>query len=117
MNLECFKVQCPCNLLESLYAYFSHNPQRTQEFIGLVDIVETKGQWILKNIKTCWILMLLPTKKIMGLQSCGNPNFENFRTSNLGVPRQNDIWVHAPWRNTKIIVKGKLMASSKPEPW
>jgi hypothetical protein len=59
MNLECSKVESPCNLLESLYAYFSHNPQRTQEFIGLVDIVETKGQWILKNINTRWILMLL----------------------------------------------------------
>jgi len=32
-------------------------------------------------------------QKVMGLQSYGNPNFENFRISNLGVPGQNDIWV------------------------
>ncbi len=32
------------------------------------------------------------TQKIMGLQSCKSPNFKNFRTPNLGVLGQNDIW-------------------------
>jgi hypothetical protein len=27
--------------------------------------MEIKGQWILKNIKTYWILMLFPTKRIL----------------------------------------------------
>lgn len=27
--------------------------------------METRGQWILINIKTCWISMLLPTKRVM----------------------------------------------------
>jgi len=47
------------------YAYFSHNPKRTEEFIGLVNIVETRGQWILKNIETHWISMLFPTKGVL----------------------------------------------------
>jgi hypothetical protein len=31
------------DVLQSLYAYFSHNLKRSQEFVDLVDIVETKG--------------------------------------------------------------------------
>ncbi len=37
------------------------------------------------------------TQKNMGFQSCGSPNFEIFKTPNLGVPGQNDIWVQALW--------------------
>jgi hypothetical protein len=47
----------------------------------------------------------------MGLQSHKNPNFGNFRTPNLGVLRQNDIWVLAPWLGTKNIIRGKVVAS------
>jgi hypothetical protein len=32
-------------------------------------------------------------KKVMGLPSRKNPNFENFGIPNLGVLGQNDIWV------------------------
>jgi hypothetical protein len=53
------------NMLQSLYAYCSHSPKKTQEFVDLVDIVETKGQQVLKNIITYWISMLLPTKRVM----------------------------------------------------
>ncbi len=37
-------------------------------------------------------------KNVMGLQSRGNPNFENFGIPSLGVLWQNDIWVQ-PVRN------------------
>jgi hypothetical protein len=37
-------------VLQNLYVYFSHNPKKTQEFIELVDIVEMKGQCIVRNI-------------------------------------------------------------------
>jgi hypothetical protein len=40
------------DVLQSLYAYFFHNPKITQEFVDLVDIVEIRGKKILKNIKT-----------------------------------------------------------------
>ncbi len=56
----------------------------------------------------------------MGFQSYGSPNFgnfRNFRTSNLVVPAQNDIWVLAPWPCTKNTIRGKVVASPKPGPW
>jgi hypothetical protein len=31
------------DVLQNLYAYFFHSLKRTQEFVDLVDIVETKG--------------------------------------------------------------------------
>jgi len=40
-----------------------------------------------------------------------------FQDSNLGVPRQNDIWVLVPWLGTKYTIKGKVMASPKFGPW
>jgi len=53
------------NVLQSLYAYFSHSLKRTQKFVKMANIVETGGQHILKNIKTRWNSMLLPTKKVL----------------------------------------------------
>ncbi len=37
-------------VLQNLYVYFSHNPQKTQKFIELIGIVEMKGECIVKNI-------------------------------------------------------------------
>jgi hypothetical protein len=31
------------HVLQSLYAYLSHSPKRTQKFVDLADIVEIKG--------------------------------------------------------------------------
>jgi hypothetical protein len=56
-------------------------------------------------------------KEVMGLQSCGSPNFENFGTPNLGIPRQNDIWVLDPWPSTKNTIRGKVVASPKFGSW
>ncbi len=49
----------------------------------------------------------------MGLQSHKSPNFRNFGTLNLGVPGQNDIWVHALWIGIENTIKGKVVASLK----
>jgi len=60
------------------------------------------------------------THKIMGLQSHESPNFGNlgFRVGiTLESPETNDIWVLAPWPNTKNIIKGKVLTSPKFEPW
>ncbi len=35
----------------------------------------------------------------------------------LGVPRQNDIWVPAPWLGTWNIIRGKVVASFKSRLW
>jgi hypothetical protein len=40
-------------MLQNLYVYFSHNLKKTQKFIELVGIVETKGQCIVRNILRC----------------------------------------------------------------
>jgi hypothetical protein len=47
------------DVLQSLYAYYFHSPKKTQEFVDLVNIVEIRGQQVLRNIKTYWISMLL----------------------------------------------------------
>ncbi len=49
----------------------------------------------------------------MGPQSCESPNFENFKTLNLGVLRQNDIWVQAQWLGIENNIRGKVVASPK----
>ncbi len=56
-------------------------------------------------------------QKSMGLQSRRSPNFKNFETPNLEVPRQNDIWMLAPWPGIENTIKGKVMVSSKSKPW
>jgi hypothetical protein len=40
------------DVLQSLYANFSHNPKRIQEFVELVDIIEIRVGKNLRNIKT-----------------------------------------------------------------
>ncbi len=44
------------------------------------------------------------THKVMGVQSCKSPNLGKFGDSNLGVPRQDDIWV-LPLGQAEIILK------------
>jgi hypothetical protein len=53
----------------------------------------------------------------MGLQSHGNPNFENFGIPNLRIPWQDDIWVQALWLSINNIIRGKVVASFKCGPW
>jgi len=53
----------------------------------------------------------------MGLQNRGNLNFENFKTPKLGVPKQNDIWMQAPWPSIENTIRGKVVASPKSRPW
>ncbi len=50
----------------------------------------------------------------MGFQSHKSPNLRNFKTFNLGVSGQNDIWVQALWLNIKNTIKGKVVASPSP---
>jgi hypothetical protein len=40
-----------------------------------------------------------------------------FRDSHLGVPRQNAIWMWPSWRGIEYIIRGKVVASPKFEPW
>jgi hypothetical protein len=58
-------MKCIESLLQTLHAYFVHSPQRHLEFTKLAEIMETKGNKILCNVKTRWISMLSPTNRIM----------------------------------------------------
>jgi len=40
-----------------------------------------------------------------------------FRNSNFGVPRQNDIWVLAPWPSTENTIRGKVVVFPKFRLW
>jgi hypothetical protein len=53
------------------------------------------------------------TQEDMTLQNFESPNFGNFKTPNLGVLGQNDIWVQAPWLGTNNTIRGKVMTSPK----
>jgi hypothetical protein len=49
------------NLLQNFY-FFSHSKKWHHEFVKLSKLMAIKGNKIFKNIKTCWILTLNPTK-------------------------------------------------------
>jgi hypothetical protein len=54
------------DLCQVTYSYFSHSSKRHLEFQKLADVVETEGLAILRNVKTRWISLLDPLKRIMG---------------------------------------------------
>jgi hypothetical protein len=54
------------SLCKYIHSYFSHSPKRHLEFTKLAEIVETKGLKILNNVKTRWISLLEPLKRVLG---------------------------------------------------
>jgi len=52
-------------MLQSLYAFFSHNPKKVLEFVNLAKTLKTKSSKLLWNIKTHWISMLSPMKCVL----------------------------------------------------
>jgi hypothetical protein len=57
-----FKIK---SMFVSNYNYFSHSLKKHLEAIKLVEFLESKSNKILKNIKTCWISMLSPSKQVL----------------------------------------------------
>jgi hypothetical protein len=53
------------NLLQCLYSYFAHSLKKHLKFTRIAGFMVTKGNKILRNVKTRWISMLSPTKTIM----------------------------------------------------
>jgi hypothetical protein len=53
------------DMLANLYTYFFKSPQKHLECLKLAELMETKGLKILRNIKTRWISMLVPTVRVM----------------------------------------------------
>jgi hypothetical protein len=53
------------NLLHSLYSYFAHSPKRHLEFTKVSVIIEMTGLKINRNIKTWWLNMVFPLKRVI----------------------------------------------------
>jgi hypothetical protein len=49
----------------NMYCYFNHSPKRYLGFQRLAQTLETKGNKIIKNVKTKWMSMLDPLKRII----------------------------------------------------
>ena len=52
-------------LLIILYKYFSKSPKRHLELQKLAELLESKGRKILRNVKTRWISILSPLKRVL----------------------------------------------------
>jgi hypothetical protein len=48
--------------ITKLVFYFAHSPKKFLQFQKLADLINTKGNKLLQNMKTQWISMLSPTK-------------------------------------------------------
>lgn len=53
------------NLLRMLHKYFAWIPNWHTNLIKLVDVMETKGFKILRDVKTRWLSMISPVKCVM----------------------------------------------------
>jgi hypothetical protein len=53
----------------------------------------------------------------MAFQNSKSPNFKSFGTPNLGVSKQNDIWMQPLWLISKNTTRGKVVASPKFGRW
>jgi len=53
------------SLLSSLHKYFSHSSKKHVEFVKLAVLMQTKGNKIQRNIKTCWISILSPAQRVI----------------------------------------------------
>jgi hypothetical protein len=66
-NKPCYtnRLQPTFDFSQCLYGYFNHNPKRHLEFSKLTNVMETKGNKILRNIKTRWTSMINPNKWVV----------------------------------------------------
>ena len=52
-------------LFKKLHSYFSKSPKRHLELEKLSELMVSKGGKILNNVKTCWISMLSPLRRVL----------------------------------------------------
>jgi hypothetical protein len=52
-------------LLADIYTFFCKSPKKHLEFVKLAELLNSKGNKILRNIKTRWLSMLAPAVRIM----------------------------------------------------
>jgi hypothetical protein len=107
--------------------------KRKAESQSAIWFLTTKSQestWFICMKVTCHILL---ERSQQGLQLCFRPHLNrrfaqevigfqtrrnhNFKTLNLGILRQNDIWVLDLWPSIKNTIRGKVVVSPKSRPW
>jgi hypothetical protein len=52
-------------LFSSMYTYYNQSLKKHLECTKLVEVIDSKGLKILKNIRTQWISMLAPSKRLV----------------------------------------------------
>jgi hypothetical protein len=52
-------------MIADIYKFFCKSPKKHLEFVKLAELLESKGNKILRNIKTRWLSMLAPAVRIM----------------------------------------------------
>ena len=58
-------VSCIEELLAGIYTFFCKSPKKHLEFVKLAELLNSRGNKILQNIKTRWLNMIGPAVKIM----------------------------------------------------
>jgi len=119
------------------FGYLKHKlwPKVGPEIKLPIWLLTTKSQespWFICMKVTCHIPL---ERSRQGLQICFKPHhnwrckknygppksqksqFWEFQDSNLGIPRQNEIWVLAPWPGIENAIRGKVVASPKCGRW
>jgi hypothetical protein len=52
-------------MMADIYTFFYKSPKKHLEFVKLVELLDSKGNKILRNIKTRWLSMMEPVVTIM----------------------------------------------------
>jgi hypothetical protein len=95
-------VFCIEFMLQSLYAFFAHNPKKFLEFSKLVKTLETKRLKLLRNVQTHWISMLSPLKcvqdqyKSLIVKMCSNCEKNKYSPDNFELLCDLDLILGLP---------------------
>jgi hypothetical protein len=78
-------------MLQFVYNYYSQSPTRSLERSRLSEFKEQKVFKILCNVKTCWISMLSPTKKIFAKYKSLIVHMFDEQTANTSTKKNLDL--------------------------
>jgi hypothetical protein len=53
------------NLLQHIYTFFCKSPKKHAKFTKLIELLESKNNKILCNVKTCWMSIFVPIVRAM----------------------------------------------------
>jgi hypothetical protein len=80
------------SLISYMYNYFIHNPKCHLEVIKLAKLLDYKHNKILKNIKTQWILLLSPSKRVLNEYKTMVQNILTINTTKINSELLYMMW-------------------------